>query len=232
MELHGAIGVYCSLNRDRVEKVTPEDVARVAKLYLKSSNLTVGKFIPEDSPDRTTIASAPPDLDSAALRNYTGKAAVEEGEAFDPSPANIESRVTRVTLPSGIKMVLLPKKNRGGVVTAQLELHFGDATSLAGKSTAATMAAALLGRGTTQHTRQQLQDEMTRLKIQVRAAGNLTGANASITADRASLPDALRLAAEILRQPIHSPNPILSKIGNPRSLPHRPQPHRSADHRQ
>ncbi len=187
------------LNRDRVEQVTAEDVARAAKTYLKASNQTIGKFIPEDKPDRTVIAPAP-DLE-ATLRNYTGKAAVEEGEAFNPTPANIEARAIRVTLPSGIKMVLLPKKNRGGVVTAQLELHFGDESSLFGNATAAQMAAGLLGRGTVQHTRQQLQDEMDRLKIQVRATGSLTGANANVTAARATLPDALRLAAEILRQP-------------------------------
>ena len=63
------------------------------------------------------------------------------------SPANIESRVTRVTLPSGIKMVLMPKKNRGGTVTAQLELHFGDVASLSAKAAAAQMAGSLLGRG-------------------------------------------------------------------------------------
>lgn len=187
------------LNRDRVEQVTPEDVARVAKTYLKDSNRTIGKFIPEDSPDRTVIPSAP-DLE-ATLRNYKGKAAVEAGEAFDPSPANIEARAIRVTLPSGIKMVLLPKKNRGGTVTAQLELHFGDETSLFGKATAAQMAGSLLGRGTAKHTRPQLQDEMDRLKVQVRASGALEGANASITAERGTLGDALRLAAEILREP-------------------------------
>jgi zinc protease len=196
------------LNRDRVERVTPEDVARVAKLYLKPSNRTTGKFIPEDAPDRTVVP-ATPDVE-AALRNYTGKAAVEDGEAFDPTPANIEARVQRITLPSGIKLVLMPKKNRGGVVTAQLELHFGDEKSLFGKSTAASMAEGLLGRGTAKHTRQQLQDEMDRLKIQVRVGGgggrgggggSVAGANASITASRATLADALRLAAEELREP-------------------------------
>jgi zinc protease len=187
------------LNRDRVEQVTPEDVARVAKVYLKASNRTTGKFIPEDAPDRTVVP-ATPDLE-ATLRNYTGRAAVEEGEAFDPSPANIEARAQRITLPSGIKLVLLPKKNRGGVVSAQLELHFGDEKSLFGKATAAQMAGGLLSRGTAKHTRQQLQDEMDRLKIQVRATGSSNGANASITAARATLADALRLAAEMLREP-------------------------------
>src|ERR1035438_6776924 len=187
------------LNRDRVEKVTPEDVARVAKLYLKPSNRTIGKFIPEDTPDRSVVPASP-DLE-ATLRNYTGKAAVEEGEAFDPSPSNIEARAQRITLPSGIKLVLLPKKNRGGVVTARLDLHFGDEKTLVSKATAASMAGGLLSRGTTKHTRQQLQNEMDRLKVQVAAGGGLNSANASVTAARATLADALRLAAEMLRQP-------------------------------
>ncbi len=191
------------LNRDRVEQVTPEDVARVAKLYLKSSNRTIGKFIPDPAPDRSVITPAP-DLE-ATLRNYTGKAAVEEGEDFDPTPANIEARAIRVTLPSGIKMVMLPKKNRGGVVSAQIDLHWGDAASLTGKETAAQMADTLIGRGTTKHTRQQLQDEMARLKIQVGGGrgggGGIAGASVSITAAKATLPAAFQMAAEILREP-------------------------------
>ena len=33
------------LNRDQVEKVTPEDVARVAKQYLKPDNRTIGRYL-------------------------------------------------------------------------------------------------------------------------------------------------------------------------------------------
>ena len=40
------------LDRDEVNKVTPADVARVAKAYLKSSNRTLGEFIPTTAPDR------------------------------------------------------------------------------------------------------------------------------------------------------------------------------------
>ncbi len=34
------------LDRDRTEKLTPQDIARVAQRYLKASNLTVGRFTP------------------------------------------------------------------------------------------------------------------------------------------------------------------------------------------
>ncbi|MGH9645321.1 MAG: M16 family metallopeptidase, partial [Bryobacteraceae bacterium] len=187
------------LNRDQVEKVTPEDVARVAKLYLKPSNRTIGRYLPEAQPDRSVIPPSP-DIVSE-LKDYKGKAAIEEGEVFDPSPANIESRTTRITLPSGLKLVLLPKKTRGGTVVADLQLHFGDEKSLTGKGAAPRMAGSLLMRGTQKHTRQQLQDEFDRIKARVGVSGSLAGATASIDTVRAGLVPALRLAAEILREP-------------------------------
>ncbi|MEI9899607.1 MAG: hypothetical protein WDN31_05080 [Hyphomicrobium sp.] len=36
-----------------MRKVTPEDVQRVAKAYLKTSNRTLGEFYPEATPDRS-----------------------------------------------------------------------------------------------------------------------------------------------------------------------------------
>ena len=187
------------LNRDNVEKVTPEDVARVAKLYLKPDNRTIGRYLPADKPDRSVIPPSPDIV--AELKDYKGKAAIEDGEVFDPSPANIEARVTRVTLPSGLKLVLLPKKTRGGTVVANLQLHFGDEKSLANKGAAPRLAGALLMRGTQKHTRQQLQDEFDKIKAQVNVSGALAGATARIDTVRAGLVPALQLAAEILRQP-------------------------------
>ena len=98
--------------RDDLKKVTPEDVARVAQLYLKTSNRTLGRFIPTATRSGSRgRPPAPPDGDAQELH---GRAAVEQGEAFDPTPANIESRIQRVTLPNGLKLVMLPKKTRGG----------------------------------------------------------------------------------------------------------------------
>jgi zinc protease len=195
--------------RDRIEKVTPDDVTRVAKQYFVSSNRTVGRFIPETAPVRAAIPTTP-DVE-ASLKDYKGKAAVEEGEAFDPSPLNIESRARRVTLPGGLKLVLLPKKTRGGTVNAVLDLHFGDEKSLVGKRFGAQMAGSLLMRGTQKHNRQQIQDEMDRLKARITVGGSSTGASASVDTVRGTFPDALRLAAEILRQPTF-PEPEFEQI--------------------
>jgi zinc protease len=188
------------LDRDRTEKVTPTDVVRVAKDYLKPSNRTIGQFIPTDTPPERAEIKASPEI-SSLVNNYTGRAAVEAGEPFDPSPANIEARTQRVTLPNGMKLVMLPKKTRGGSVSAVVTLHYGDEKSVFGKGTAASFAGAMLMRGTQKHTRQQLQDELDKLKAQMGANGNETDATLNITTLRASVPATLRLAAEVLRQP-------------------------------
>ena len=81
------------LNRDETRSVTNEDVLRVASAYLKPTNRTVGLFIPTAKPDRAVIPPAP--NIAALLKDYKGAAAAAPGEAFDPSPANIDSRTQR-----------------------------------------------------------------------------------------------------------------------------------------
>jgi zinc protease len=188
------------LDRDRIKKVTPEDVARVAKLYLKESNRTLGKFVPAAAPDRTEVPTTP-DV-AALLKDYKGETVTEQGEAFDASPANIDSRTIRTTLPNGMKLALLPKKTRGAVVTAVISLHYGDEKTLFGKDIAAQLTAAMLMRGTAKHTRQALQDELDKKKIQMGTSGTaLTGASLSFNTVRGSVADAMKLAAEVLREP-------------------------------
>ncbi len=185
--------------RDMIKKVTPADVQRVAAAYLKPSNRSLGEFIPDQKPDRAAI---PEKTDIAALlKDYKGEAAVAQGEAFDPSPSVIESRLQRFTLPSGMKVTLLPKKTRGGSVHAVVRLHFGDVESLKNQDIPASLAAQVLMRGTRSKNRQQIQDEMDRLKAQINVFGGATGANGSIETTKENLPAALRLLAEILKDP-------------------------------
>ncbi|HEY6341765.1 MAG TPA: pitrilysin family protein [Bryobacteraceae bacterium] len=210
--------------RDDLQKVTPDDVARVAKQYLKQSNMTLGRFVPTETPDRSEIPAAP-DLVSK-LKDYKGNGPIQEGEVFNPTAANIEARLIRATLPNGLKVVLLPKKNRGGTVLATVSLHFGDEKSLAGRSAAARLAGVLLMRGTEKHTRQQLQDELDKLKVRLNAGGTLTGASANVDTVEAGLLGGLRLAAEVLREPAFPESELeqvrqtmLAQLENSRSEP-------------
>ena len=191
------------LFRDRIKAVTPDDVLRVAKAYLKTSNRTVGEFIPTKSAERAEVP-ATPDI-GAMLKDYKGGEALSAGEAFDPSPAAIEARTTRTVIPPGIKVVLVPKKTRGGTVQVVMSFHFGDVKSLQGRGTDAEFAGQLLMRGTAKHTRQQIQDESDRLKAQIGVFGGPGAAQASIEVTRDNLSPAMALAAEILREPSFPP---------------------------
>lgn len=187
------------LHRDRIEAVKPADVTRVAATYLKPSNRTLGTFIPTAKPERSEM---PPPVDMAKMMDgYKGRAAVAQGEAFDPSPANVEARVQRGELTGGMKYALLSKKTRGEMVSASLSFHWGTEAALNGKSDAAAYAGRMLMRGSKKHSRQQLQDEFDKLKARVMVDGGLTGGSVYVECPRASLPKVLELVAEVLREP-------------------------------
>jgi zinc protease len=131
------------------------------------------------------------------LKNFAGSADVATGEAFDPTPENIEGRVIRTTLPSGMQLVMLPKKTRGGTVIAQIGLRWGDESTKANRGTACSLASAMLPRGTSKRTREQLRDELDRLRANV----SVSTEGATIDTVRANLPGALAVAAEMLREP-------------------------------
>jgi zinc protease len=210
------------LQHDRVQQVTPEDLVRVAKAYIKDSNLTVGVFIPDPAPDRAAVPNTP-EL-SPLFTNFKSSIAVSRAEEFDPTPANIERRLVRSKLTNGMRVAMLPKKMAGGTVSIAIELHFGDAVSLAGHNAAAQLAGSLLMSGTRTMNRQQLQDEMERLNARIQVSGggggggfggrgggrggpvgggSMSGASATIIVKPENLPAAMRLAVEMLRTPAY-----------------------------
>jgi zinc protease len=186
------------LTRDEIGKTTPADVERVAKAYLKSSNRTLGKFIPTSTPDRAEIAATPEA--TTRFKDFKPGASVQQGEVFDPTPKNIEARLVRATLPNGMKLVMFPKKTRGGIVVATMNFRFGDEKSLFGKSTAASLAGGMLMRGTKTKNRQQIQDETDRLKAQISVWGSAGSGGARVRTVEANLPDSLRFIHELQRE--------------------------------
>ncbi len=186
-------------DRDQLKKVTLEDVQRVANTYLVDSNLTVGTFIPDGEPVRAVVTPAPK-LD-ALLAGYSGNAAVADGENFAATPQNVEARVKRGTAGS-LKTAYLNKKSRGDRVTGVVNLHFGTVELLRNKADIGQLTAGLLMRGTQLHTRQQIQDELTRLKATLNVNGGAPGVGISFETPASNLGQTLDLVTEILRQPL------------------------------
>ncbi len=188
------------LHRDRIENVTPTAVHQVAQAYLRPTNRTIGYFYPvEETPPRAEVP-APPDV-KALVAGYTGREAIAEGEAFDPTPENIEARTERFTLANGFKVAFLPKRNRGEAVNVNVMLRYGTESTLMGKATAGSLAGGMLMRGTRNRSRQELQDELDRLKTQGGVGGGVSSSSGSFTTVRESLPAVLRIIGEVLREP-------------------------------
>jgi zinc protease len=204
------------LQHDRLDGVTPADIVRVAKAYFKPSNRTVGYFIPDSAPDRTVITAAP-DL-KKTLENYKSTVTVARAETFDATIPAIEQRVVRSKLANGMKINVLPKKTANNIVTAAIDLRFGDATTLSGQREPASFASGLLMAGTKTRTRQQIQDELRKLNAQVTVGGGgggrgggrgggggggLSSVSASISAPAENFQAALALAVEMLKEPAY-----------------------------
>jgi len=193
------------IHRDRIEQVTLDDVKRVATTYFKPDNRTIGLYVPTPNPDRVAIpVVAERELDSL-VRSYKGRAALADGETFDPSPANIDARTVRSELPVGMKLALLEKRTRGNIVLARVTLRYGDVQSMNGRAEAARLMGAMLDKGTKNKTRQQIKDEFDRLKAQVSFSGSANAIIAFVQTTNENLMPALTLVSEVLREPRFDP---------------------------
>ncbi|GAB6196147.1 M16 family metallopeptidase [Lysobacter xanthus] len=188
------------LQRDLVAKVTADDVNRVARAYFKPSNRTLGRFVPDDAPDRVEIVAAP--SAASVLAGYTGRAAVAQGEAFEATPENIQSRAQFFTIGDGLKVALLPKDTRGDTVVVNASFRFADVeTAGTSPAPAGSVAGALLMRGSRSLNREQIAQRFEALRTAGSVSGGLQGASIALDGKRETIAEALALAADILRNP-------------------------------
>ena len=192
------------LARDRLGEATLDDVVRVAGDYLKPDNRTVGRFIPQASPDRATIPAA--EAPAVLLADYQGGEARQAGEAFDANPDTIEARLTRDQLDSGMRLTLLPKSTRGSRVVGNFTIPLGTEESLRGQRLAGAIAARMLMRGTAKRSRQEITDTLSRLNAVLNVGGDAGQLSVGFEATRETLPAVLALLAEILSEPAFPDN--------------------------
>ena len=94
----------------------------------------------------------------------------------------------------GVKLALLPKKNRGEAVSVEFVQHFGDEKNLFGKGAVPALTGAMLMRGTSKYSRDRSwPTNSTKLKI--------SGSPHHFETTRANLAEALRLVAHVLKEP-------------------------------
>ena len=187
------------IDRDRIKEASLEDVIRVAETYFKPSNRTVGKFIPETDPDRVEIPEAPDVME--LVKDYKGGEAISQGEAFDPTPMNIEGRTVREVRKNQINYAFMPKETRGDAVMANLSFKFGNKSSLSNKATIANLTGSMLNRGTTTKSRQEIKDAFDQLKANVNFSSYYGTMSVRIETERDNLPEVIRLVSDVVKNP-------------------------------
>ena len=190
--------------RDRVEKLTVDDVQAVLKKYYLPSNRTVGVFIPDKNPERTVVSERP-DI-NALVKNYKGKETKTQTETFETSIWNIKKNTQYGTLANGMKYALLKKPTKGDKIYANFILQVGDEKSLTGKNIIPQLTARILKNGTTSKSKKEINDQLDKIKSSIDINGNAATINISLSSDKDNINTALDLLADIILHPSFDKN--------------------------
>ncbi|HEX5416796.1 MAG TPA: insulinase family protein, partial [Chloroflexota bacterium] len=173
---------------DRIAAVTPADVQRVAQTYLGRSNSTVGWFEPTALDGAAEIPHAP----MQAFRRWW----YSQPRRAEPTLAIKRQKLSNGAIVLGHERALTP------AVVVQMSVQAGSMYDPAGKEGLAHFTAALMQRGTSRHTFQQISE----LTDRVGASLNASGLEHALQVGGRCLKDDLDLLiglmVEILREPI------------------------------
>ncbi|HEX2010305.1 MAG TPA: pitrilysin family protein [Roseateles sp.] len=193
---------------DGVRSVGLDDVRRVAARYLRPANRSLGRYLPAQQADKVEIPAV--GARDAGLDALKLDQLLAEGEVFDPNPAALQARTQRLSLPSGIKLALLPKQNRGDAVLLQIRLRWAALPEVI-PARGAAFVDRMLAEGTATMDRQALLDETVRLKGRFTIGGHPQGATLLLQAERDTLLPLLALVQQVLRQPA-LPEPAFARL--------------------
>ncbi|MBL8879340.1 MAG: insulinase family protein, partial [Phycisphaerales bacterium] len=195
---------------DRIRAVTPADLQRVAREYLKpersyvvriESNLLGSIFgkkknTEEDAPITATAETNPPPPGRAGLTRPANRAAVAPLKPqlpVDPTPKFVSR-----TLPNGIK-VMVVENHEIPYVSASLNLRYGAFAEA--KTGAASMACGMLTKGTSTHTDAQLSEELEMYAISLGASADADDASVNLSCVSDQVDRGMKLMGGIVRTP-------------------------------
>ncbi|WP_291068679.1 MULTISPECIES: pitrilysin family protein [unclassified Empedobacter] len=189
------------LYRDNIEKVTKEDVKRVAEKYFKANNRTVGTFIPTKDEIRVKPAELTNKQITELVSNYKGRAVEKEAKPFEASIKNLKAHYAEGKLNNGLKYGIIDKEIKGEKVILSFNLPVSNEKDLANKGMIGQLTAELLMSGTKNLTKEQIKDQLDALKSSV--GFRFGGQNLSVTIN--TYKNSLDKTMDIVRQIITEP---------------------------
>jgi len=186
------------LYRDAVEKLTKEDIQRVAEKYFRSNNRTVGIFNPSKDEQRIKPVEYTDEQIVALTKDYKGKALEKEVANFEASIKNLKQNLTEGKLANGLKYGVIKKEIKGGKVQATFNFPVSNEKDLAGKSDVGDIMAELLKTGTKTRTKEQIQDRLDQLKSSVYFGFDQQTLSVYITTYKESFKEVMEIVGDAL----------------------------------
>ncbi len=193
---------------DRLDAVTPADLQRVARETFAEPRSTTGWFIPttEDDAPAGSASGTPPARSGIQYRR---------APAADSSGTGLQTRgIDAISAPAagtpfrrqigGIDFVARPTGVKE-VVTIVGSLAAGDAFSPADNTALALLTAALLDKGTVQHSKFALAETLAGMGATIEFGSDRLRVEFTARCLRADAPAVIALLAEQLRQPAIAP---------------------------
>ncbi|TBN04701.1 insulinase family protein [Hyunsoonleella flava] len=188
------------IHRDRVEAVTADKVNAAVQRYLIPTNRTVGLFKPTEKPIRVEIEHT--EGLEELVTNYKGKEGLDAGEAFDVSYKNIQNRLNSGELQkTPIEYGFIKKNNRGKTVNLSFIIRNGNVNDFMNKGRIASYTARMLNKGTTNNSRQEIEDKLSALKSSIRFSGSNGRISANISTTEEHLMETVALMTDMLKNP-------------------------------
>ncbi|MBV8603309.1 MAG: insulinase family protein [Pelomonas sp.] len=204
---------------DELERLKPDQVARVADRYAAARNRTIVLGVTDPAVTALRVEEHPltglagwfrkpvpvqghEDVDAAVADLRAPAAVATGGAAFETDAAGLDRAVQRVDLASGIQIAAIVRHTPNDRVTLLLRLRWG--VPPGGNAAWRALAAELLGAGT--HggrplTREQIDYLKARLQLELSLAPGPQGLTVGLTVPSANLQLALLLVRDLLRDP-------------------------------
>jgi zinc protease len=202
--------LYYRKDYARYYKVTPADLARVARTYLKPEKVMLSIVPAGPDQDRGQVAQVgplpDPSVSSSTIEPPKTPADARWSELPGPSPAPVWQvpRYVRKKLSNGLDLWVVPWKTLP-IVEAHLFIPVGTADDPPGKTGLANLTATLLDKGTKTKTDIELAEELENLGISLSASASLDDTTVSLAVLSRNLTPALSLLGQIVTSPRFDP---------------------------
>lgn len=198
---------YYRKDVERYFRVTPDDLARVAKKYLTTDRVNL---LIQPGKDETEAIEAGPKPDGQAEKSAPVARVPEGGPDWSklPGPSDPRSfqtpKITRKQLSNGIDL-WVAEWHTLPIVQVRLLLPAGSADDVEGKSGLATLTASMLDKGTKSKTATELAEAFDALGASLGVRSGLENTAIGFSTLARNLGPALALLGEVLTEPRFDP---------------------------